>query len=256
MTAVTRHKYIVVLGSCCTADPIRTKNLEDVRGAKLRLLWYQGRTSLLSMMSRGLESSEFTYTKEREKATSVSWGLTMVADELEKRHQSRLAEVIGMSDALIFDTVSAFVFPYLIARPGDRYFLRSKEWERYVVLLTDFEQKRLWEVPVQLSVVALREVLEPLYERQPGLRVIFHLPRPCFNDGISFADPQLAANVNYYHEYNERLYVEASRAFPRVSVVSCGGERADPSHYNGPHPFQYDESYMDAFRKEVERLLG
>ncbi|HYP30024.1 MAG TPA: DUF6270 domain-containing protein [Blastocatellia bacterium] len=255
MTADPRHKYVVVLGSCCTADAIRTKNLEDIRGANLRLLWYQGRTSLLSMMSKGLESHEFTYTKQREETPKVNWGLTMVVDELEKRQQSRLSEVIGMSDALILDTVSTFVFPYLTTKPNDRYFLRSKEWERYVALLVDFEQKRLWEIPIEHSVTALREVLEPLYERQPSLRVIFHLPRPCFNDGINFEDPQLRANVNYYHQYSERLYQEASRLFPRVSVVSCGGERADPLHYNGPYPFHYDEGYMNALRKEVARLL-
>lgn len=255
MTADSRHKYVVVLGSCCSADPIRTKNLEDIRGAKLRLLWYQGRTSLLGMGSSGLDSNEFTYTSERENATAVNWGLAMVVDEVEKRQQGRLAEVISMSDALIFDAVSAFVFPHLVARSGSRYFLRSKEWERYIVPLSGFDQRRLWEVPIQLSVNALREVIEPLYERQPDLRLIFHLPRPCFNDGITFDDPELVANVNYYHEYGERLYSEAARIFPRVSIVSCGGERGDPLHYNGPHPFHYDENYMAAFRNEIERLL-
>lgn len=255
MTADPRHKYVVVLGSCSTADAIRPKNFEDIHGARLRLLWYQGRTSLLSMRTAGLEAQEFTYAKHHEEAPGVNWGFTMAVDESRKRHQSRLLEVIGMSDALIFDTVSAFGFPYLVVGPSERYFLQSEEWDRYIVMLTSFEQRRLWEVPIECSVIALREVLEPLYERQPNLRVIFHLPRPCFNDGIGFADPQLAANVNFYHEYGERLYCEASHIFPRVSIVSCGGERADPFHYNGPHPFHYDESYMSALRGEIQRLL-
>jgi Family of unknown function (DUF6270) len=255
MTPGPCHKYVVVFGSCCTADAIRTKNFEDIRGAKLRLLSYQGRTSLLSIMSRKLEPHEFAYTQEHEKEKRRNWGLLMVEDELEKRHQSRLIEAIGMSDALIIDTVSAFVFPYLVVRPHDRYFLRSKEWERYITLRINFEQKRLWDIPMQLSIVALRETLRPLYERQPNLRVIFHLPRPCFNDGVSFEDPELTANADYYNEYGERLYREASRIFPRVSVINCGGERADPFRYNGPHPFHYDENYMNALRKEIERLL-
>jgi hypothetical protein len=255
MVTNPRHKYVVVLGSCSTADAIRTKNFEDIRGSKLRLLWYQGRTSLLSMRGRGLEPHEFAYTEEREKSTGVNWGLEMIRDEVEKRQQSRLSEVIDMSDALILDTVSAFMFPYLIASPNDRWFLRSREWERYVMLLINFEQVRLWDIPIQLSVIALREVLGLLYERQPSLRLIFHLPHPCFNDGISFQDPCLTANVNYYYEYNERIFSEASRAFPRVSVVNCGGERADPDHYSGPNPFHYDKSYMNALRKELESIL-
>lgn len=249
-----RHKYVVVLGSCSTADAIKVKNLEDIRGAKLRLLWYQGRTSLLSMTSGAVQPEEFAYTDECEKVPKNDWGLRMVADELGKQHQCRLAGVINMSDALIFDTVSGFGFPYFVLS-RERYFLRSEEWRRYARLLTNFEQRRLWDFPIERSVQALREVLEPLYEQQPSLRTIFHLPKPCFNDGIRFDDLRLANNIDYYYEYGERLYREASRLFPRVSVVSCGGERADPSHYMGPYPFHYDESYMDALRKEIERLL-
>jgi hypothetical protein len=255
MAAELRHKYVAVLGSCCTADAIRTKNLEDISGARLRLLWYQGRTSLLSMVSDGLGADEYACTNNGECSANANWGLTMVLDEVNKRQRNSLIEVIGMSDALVLDVVSSFVFPYRVAEPGNRYFLCSKEWERYVVLQVKSDQKRLWDLPMQLSLVALREVLEPLYERQPGLRVIFHLPRPCFNDGITFDDPQVAAKLDYYFEYGDRLYSEASRAFPMVSVVNCGGEHADPFHYNYPYPFHYDESYMEALRKEIERLL-
>ena len=164
--------------------------------------------------------------------------------------------MIGLSDALIIDTVSVFGFPYLIAQPHNRYFLCSKEWQRYVRLRIPVEQKRLWDFPMELSVCAFQEVLEPLYERQPNLHVIFHLPRPCFNDGVTFDDPETARNVNYYHDFNERLCTETLRRFPRVSVISCGGERADPKHYNGPYPFHFERSYMDALRQEIERLLN
>ncbi|MFL6284244.1 MAG: hypothetical protein ACJ74Q_13965 [Pyrinomonadaceae bacterium] len=256
MTAETRprHKYVVVLGSCSSADAIRTKNLEDIRGARLRLLWYQGRTSLLSMTSGALGPDEFAYTAERENVSKNDWGLTMVGDELGKRQQARLANVIGMSDGLIFDTVSGFGFPYFVG-PGERFFLRSEEWRRYVTLLANFEQRRLWDFPLERSERALREVLEPLYQKQPNLRTIFHMPRPCFNDGIRFDDEELAANIDFYYRYGERLFEKASRLFPRVSAIGCGGERADPLHYMGPYPFHYDESYMNALRKEIERLL-
>ena len=249
------HKYVVVLGSCCSADAIRPKNLEDIHGAKLRLLWYQGRTSPLSMASAGLTPSEFRYTSERDKVTNPAWELTMVTDELEKRQQRRLVEVIRMSDALILDIVSAFGFPYHMVRPDGRCFLRSKDWQRYVVLLTNFDQKRLWEFPMGLSVAALNKSLVELYQLQPNLRVIFHLPKPCFNDGISFNDSQLEENIDFYFAYGEHLYREALRSFPRVSMIGCGGERADPRHYIGPYPFHYDEGYMTAVRKEIERLL-
>lgn len=250
------HKYVVVFGSCCTADAIRTKDLEEVQGARLRLLSYHGRTAPLSILTGKLEQDEFTYTAECGKAAGNNWGLAMVKDELEKQHRARMAGVMGMSDALLMDTVSAFTFPYVIASAGNRYFLRSKEWERYVQLRIHYGQKWLWEFPMEPSVTALRTVLESLYEQQPNLRLLFHFPRPCFNDGVTFEDSQLTANVDYYHRYNERLYDETSRTFPRVSVIACGGERADPLHYNYPFPFHYDETYMNALRLEIERLLA
>jgi Family of unknown function (DUF6270) len=253
--AAPRHKYVIVLGSCCSADAIRPKDLDDIRGANLRLLWYQGRTSLLSMGTEGLRPHEVAYKHEKHEETKVNWGLTMALDEAKKRQQSRLFEVIGMSDALVFDTVSGFGYPYLVVDPGERYFLQSEEWKRYVALRTSCERRRLWDLPMELSLASLRQLLAALYERQPELRVVFHLPRPCFNDGVTFEDPQLAGKVKFYHEYGERMYDAASRWFPRVSVVSCGGERADPGHYNGPSPFHYDESYMEALRKEIARLV-
>jgi hypothetical protein len=250
------HKYVVVFGSCCTADAIRTKNLEEVHGAKLRLLSYHGRTAPVSILTGNLKPDEFIYTEECGKAVGTNWGLSMVKDELEKQHYNRLVQIMSMSDALLMDTVSAFTFPYLITGSDNRCFLRSKEWERYVELRIRCGQKWLWEFPMELSVTALRTVLESLYAQQPNLRLLFHFPRPCFNDGVTFEDPQLTTNLDYYHRYNERLYDEAARAFPRVSVIACGGERADPLHYNYPFPFHYDESYMNALRLEIERLLA
>lgn len=255
MSAEPRHKYVVVLGSCCTADALRPKDFDDLRDANLRLLWYQGRTSPLSMRTRGLEPHEFTCRDGQEDQKRVDWGLTMALDETKKRQHDRLRGVIGMGDALILDIVSWFAFPYLVVNPGERYFLQSKEWERHIDLLAGFERKWLWEVPLELSLASLRETLTALYERQPSLRVIFHLPRPCFNDGVSFEDPQVAANVGFYHQYGERLYDEAARSFPRVSIVACGGERADPLHPNGAFPFHFEESYMSALRNEIRRLL-
>lgn len=207
------------------------------------------------MATGKLDPSEFTYASEAKDAPKRCWELGMVADELEKRQLQRLIEVIKMSDALILDFVSAFGFPYVVVQPDERCFLRSNDWRRYVVLQKKYEQKRLWEFPLQLSLSALQKMLGALYELNPVLRVIFHVPKPRFNDGIVFDDPELAANAGFYSSYGEQLYREASRSFPGVGIIDCGGERADPSHYIGQYPFHYDESYMAAVRKEIERLL-
>ena len=250
-----RHKYVVVFGSCCTADAIRPKNLEDIAGSMLRLVCYQGRTSPVSIRSEKLLPAEFCYLEERYNVPERDWGLAMVEDEVEKRHHIRLLEVIEMTDAVLIDTVSTFVFPYLLVEPGERYFLRSKEWDRYVALRIEYGQRRLLDFPIELSILGLRELLQPLYEKQPNLRVIFHFPRPCFNDGIRFDDPEVAANLDYYDRYNERLYLDISSNFPRVAATNCCAERADPLHYNYQFPFHYQEDYMNALRKDVERLL-
>src|SRR5262245_34567965 len=100
----------------------------------------------------------------------------MVEDEAEKRQPVRLAEAVPVSDSLIIDTVSTVFCLYLFSKDQNRYFLLCKEWERFIVPRGDFEQKRLWEIPMSLSVNALRAALAPLCERQPALRLIFHLP--------------------------------------------------------------------------------
>lgn len=254
-----RHKYVVVFGTCCTADAIRPKDFADIRGSRLRLLWYQGRSSLLSMGTPALEAHEFTLRSEpragAQAEAEVDWNRTMAVDEATKRQHARLSEVIGMSDGLVFDVVSAFAFPYLVVAPGGRLFLESKDWQAHIDLLAPFERRRLWDFPTESSVAVLRQLLTTLYEEQPDLRVVFHLPRPCFNDGVAFEDPQLGPNIDFYFEYGERLYEETARAFPRVRVVDCGGERADPLHPNGQFPFHFAEGYMDALRKEIVRLL-
>lgn len=255
MTAL-RHKYVVVFGSCCTADAIRPQKFDDLRESEVRLLWYQGRSSLVSMITPGLAADEFDFAEGKPADVPLEWSHAMVVDELFKRQRARLDEVIAMSDALVIDAVSAFVFPYLIVDRGERCFLRSKEWQRHVVARVPAVQKRLWELPIEQSVTALRSVLEPLYERQPNLRLIFHAPTPCFNDGVDFDEATVRAHVPFYERYTQRLYEEACRMFPRVAAVACGGEIADPNHYNGPHPFHYAEGYMKALRIELARLLG
>jgi len=179
----------------------------------------------------------------------------MVTDEISKRQHTRLLDVIGMSDALIVDLVSAFVFPYVVDRRSGRYFLKSKEWERYVVTRGPFEQQWLWDVPIERSVEAMRTLLDSLYTRQPALQVIFHLPRPCFNDGVTFDTPEIAVHVDYYQGYSQLLYREAVETFPRVAAISCGGEQADPAHINGPSPFHYTIRYTEGIRNDLARIL-
>jgi hypothetical protein len=230
--------------------------MEDIRGAKLRLLWYQGRTSLLSMATDSIHSSEFVVAKAESQAAAQEWGRVMVLDELHKRQHQRLLETVHMTDAIVLDVVSAFLFPLLVLDPGSRCFLRSAEWDLYVSLSAPSVQKRLWDFPLQLSVDSLQALMTPLYHLQPALRLLFHLPRPCFDDGVTFDDLELIRNLDYYHYYGKQLYLAACRMFPRVDLINCGGEQADPAPYNGRNPFHYTESYRILLRKEIERLIA
>lgn len=250
-----KHKYVAVLGSCCTGDAIEATSFEAVAAAKLRLLLFQGRTSFLSMASDRLFPEEFEYTRSWQEASKLHWGVRMVTDEVTNNHQHRLADVISLTDALIIDNVSAFVFPMLYIPVGERYFLKSWEWEQFILPRVELQQIPLWDIPINLSLNRLRQVLGCLYEKQPNLSVIFHFPPPCFNDEVRFDNPAVTANIDFYRLYCDRLYAEAARYFPKVSAVSLSSARADPLHRNGPHPFRYEKSYLNLVRQEMERIL-
>ncbi|HTU46901.1 MAG TPA: hypothetical protein VMF91_17690 [Bryobacteraceae bacterium] len=207
------------------------------------------------MATNPIHSSEFVVPEARSKAAAQEWGRIMVLDELHKRQRQRLLETIHMTDAIVLDVVSAFLFPVLVLDPGSRCFLRSAEWDLYVSLSAPSVQKRLWDFPLQLSVDSLESVMTPLYRLQPALRLLFHLPRPCFDDGVTFDDPELTRNLDYYHYYGKELYLAASRMFSGVDLINCGGEQADPAPYNGRNPFHYTESHRILLRKEIERLI-
>jgi hypothetical protein len=250
-----KHKYVAVLGSCCTADAIEATSFEAVATAKLRLVLFQGRTTFLSMASEGFSPEEFEYTSEWQEAPKLEWGARMVACEITKSHRYHLAEVISLTDALIIDHVSAFTFPTLYTQIGERYFLKSWELEKYILPRIKLRQAPLWHIPISLSLNGLRQVLGSLYECQPNLSVIFHIPDPCFNDGVGFSDPVITANINFYRQYCDRLYTVAAQHFPRVSAISLSSGRADPMHRNGPHPFRYEKAYLNLVRQEMERIL-
>jgi hypothetical protein len=208
------------------------------------------------MASAGFLPEEFEYTQDWQEAHKLDWGVRMATDEVTKNHQPRLAEVISLTDALIIDNVSAFVFPVLYTPIGERYFLKSWELEKFIRPLVDLRQAPLWEIPISLSLNKLRQVLGSLYEKQANLSVIFHFPHPCFNDGVKFDNPEVTANIDFYREYCDQLYKEAIKCFPRVSAVSLSSGRADPAHRNGPHPFRYEKSYLNLVRQEMERILS
>jgi hypothetical protein len=255
LSAKHGHKYVAVLGSCCTGDAIGSTGFDAVATAKLRLLLFQGRTSFMSMTTRGLLPEEFEYSEEGRSAPKLEWGFRMAVDEVNKNHHRRLAEVIGLTDALIVDHVSAFMFPTLCDGFHARYFLKSWEWERFIRPRIELQQVPFWEVPFEVSVVALRQTLNPLYEEQPNLSLIFHVPEPCFNDGVAFTESIMTSKIDYYKEYCHRIYDEASRYFPRVSAVGPSSARADPCHPNGAHPFRFEKSYLNVVRQEIERIL-
>jgi hypothetical protein len=248
------HKYVAVLGSCCTGDAVGAATFEVISAARLRLLLFQGRTSFLSLASAGLSPEEFDVSEDAADLR-LDWGARMAADEAAKRHLDRLGEIIGITDALIVDHVSAFVFPLLVDRLG-RCFVKSWEWERFIRPHVALDEQRLWQVPLARSVEAQREVLGRLYALQPNLAVVFHLPWPRFNDGVAFTDPAVAAHLDFYEAYGAALADDARRQFPRVSVFSPETGRADRHHQNGPHPFRFDREYLETARRELESILG
>lgn len=251
-----QHKYVAVLGSCCTGDAIGATDFKTVATARLRLLLYQGRTTFFSMLGCGLLPQEFECTPAGLNAPKLEWGFRMTIDEAHKNHYRRLEEVIGLSDALIIDHVSAFMFPSLVDRSQGRYFLKSWEWERYILPRIDLQQVWLWELPMETSIGAVRQVLGGMYEKQPKLTVIFHQPVPCFNDNVGFADPAITTHVDYYRQYCDRIYDEACRCFPRVRAVSPPSPRADPLHASGAHPFRFEKKYLELIRQQIECILG
>jgi hypothetical protein len=251
-----QHRYVTVLGSCCTGEGIASTGFHAISEAKLRLVLYQGRTSFFSMSTGPLLEHEFQYTNEAEKAPQTEWGFRMVLDETRKAHERRLSEVMRLSDALIVDNVAAFIFPALCDRSQTRFFLKSWEWEKYIMPCIALDQCALWDLPIELSLLSLRQLLGSFYTVQPSLSVIFHIPLPCFNDGIKFSDPAVMAHVDYYEEYCDRTFEEACHNFPRVSAVSPSSAQADPTHPSGPNPFRFEKSYSNWLRKEVEDRLG
>ena len=253
MTAAPRHKYVIVFGSCCTADAIRPQQLDDIPGGSIRLLWYQGRTSLATVTTAPLHSSEFRYDGPPE--SPAEWGATMAIDEALKRQQGRMRDVVNMADAIIVDTVSAFCFPYL-AVPDGRRFLRSKEWDQHVTVFAPASDTWLWRLPMELSLTGLRDLFAPMFDLQPALRLVFHFPQPCFNDDVKFWHEPVLEQVDFYQRYNDQLFEAANRLFPRVHAIALRGEHADPLHYSGPFPFHYVPAYMTALRTEIEHLVA
>jgi hypothetical protein len=248
------HRYLVILGSCCTADGLRETTFEAVATSTLRLLLYQGRTSFLGLTTGAMREDEFAYTEEASAALGTEWGLRMAMDEVTKRHRCAIDQVIGMCDALLVDNVSAFTFPSLVDGEG-RVFLKSWEWERYVVPKVPLKEKAFWELSTTAMLAAARESLQSWFERRPQLTLVFHFPEPSFDDGVDFASPGMRQHLDCYRRFNERLHDEACRAFPRVAVLTVPTARADPHHHNGPHPFHFEKSYGHAVKEALARVL-
>ena len=120
---VSGHKYVIVLGSCCTGDALRSSSYEAIATTKLRLLLYQGRTSFPSLTSGGLANDEYSLTAEGVQALKTEWGFRMAVDEAVKQNAAAIAELVNIADALIVDHVSTFLFPLssIRARPDISY---------------------------------------------------------------------------------------------------------------------------------------
>ncbi len=254
--AVSGHKYVIVLGSCCTGDALRSSSYEAIATTKLRLLLYQGRTSFPSLTSGGLANDEYSLTAEGVQAAKTEWGFRMAVDEAIKQNAAAIAELVNIADALIVDHVSTFLFPTLVDSREARYFVRSWEWDRYIDVQPALDEKRLWELPLPMVLASFREILTSYYQSKPDLALIFHLPKPAFNDGVSFADASTRSHVDYYHRFCDTVYASVAGWFPRVSAVCPASPLADPAHPNGPNPFHFDSSYPGALQKALETSLG
>jgi hypothetical protein len=247
------YRYVAVLGSCCTADALVPRMMEDLGGTPFRVVSYRGRTSFASMVSPPLEPNEFSLKELIQ--SSDQWAYRMVADEAAKTHIARLTEIAPLADALIIDHISAFIFPVQASDDERKLFLMSWEWERYVEAPGLTHTRRLWEVPLQRTVVGACEELAMLHRRNPHVKFLFHHPAPSFANGVQFADVETARRVGFYQQFCAAILDAARTQFANVAVLECEPGIADPNHHNGPNPFHFTSRYADALRREVSRCL-
>jgi hypothetical protein len=223
--------------------------------ADLRLLYYQDRSSWPSMDSPALRADEFDLQPAASGDNPDHWGAKMALDEALKRHLRRALRDVEFTDVVLMDIVSAFVFPHLLDSGSERVFLESWEWVRYIRPRFALQRKWLWELPVNEFLAHGTRVLEALFIQRPDLKVIFHVARPCFNDGVRFGDPQLAAHVEFFCVLSERVASTFCRRFQRFQAVSPPDPRADPRHGGSMGPFAYDASYLAGLHHEIVRLI-
>ena len=249
------HRYVAVLGSPCTGD-IFLKEGETFSRTRLRLVLFQGRTSFPSMVSPGLQPEEYALAGGAGATPRMQWCLRMLRDEIDKAHVKRLRGAAKLIDGLVIDNISAFEFPHAMTAE-QRVFLRSNDWATNVTARVKLKERYLWECEIGLSVAALSQFLDSMLELNPSLAILFHCPRPMFNDGITFDDERVTGNVDFYREYCDRLYEAAVSRCPKVAVLpQRAAILADPSHSNGANPFHFEETYSTGARLDVERILG
>jgi hypothetical protein len=258
MSNVNSSTYISILGSCCTADAFRGDGWAAFADAGLRVHAYEGRTGIISLLTPGLREEEFEHTARFRPDVARSWGYRMARDELLKNHLARLERNLETADALIVDVVAMFNFAHLFLRGDARVFLESWECGMYFRVKPAADRLWLWEIPYELSRDGVRRCLALLLARRPGLRVIFHVPPVCLNDGVRFKEWRLNERVDFYYGYSERLAEDAVRGVPHGVVLQPPRTvwAADPSHPYGRHPFHYRADYYAAFRRLVKEYLS
>lgn len=247
-------KYVGVLGACCTADAVRPK-VAAAASADLRLLYYQDRTSWLSMSTAPLDAADFELIEATDHSAEAQWRVRMALDEVLKRHTSRMLRDIEHTDVLLMDAVSAFVFPHLVDAGSQRVFVESLEWQRHIKVRIPLCKRRLWDFPIEHCLDKGRQMLAELYARRPRLRVIFHVAQPCFNDAVDFEDCELAAHVEFFALLNERIVSAFAGCFPGFQALRPAQPRADPQHPGGKHPFGYDAASLQRLHRQIAELI-
>ncbi len=251
----TTPKHIAVLGACCSGDAFRPPtDFRLLSRSEYRLIAYQGRTAFNTLASAPLLAREYRL-KGVDPQVSASWGYRMVLDELNKRHGDKLLSVASLVDVLVMDMVSTFTFAHLVTEDG-RGFLRSWEWERHVESLPAMRVVRLWDLPLESTVLESFALLDAMTLERPDLMLVVHVPDPSFEHGARFGDEETSQRIDFYYRYCDLVLTRLGQRYRYVHGIRGGAGRADPDHPNGSHPFNFDAAYLAWVRDQISGLVA
>lgn len=259
-----RSLYVSIIGSCATADCFRTDGWPTFSDTAFRVQLYEGRTDFRTIWSPGFAAEDLAASGEEPDGAGEEWGLRMTCDQLLRRQWPRMRRAMPLTDVLIFDMVSSFTFPLIRHLGGggvdgdERVGLATWELNRYRRLLPEVEQTWLWDTSPEIMWEALSSGLKRMLALQAEMRIVFHVPPLCLNDGIAFDEPALTAQAGCFAALNADLSRRALAEFPQLSVLELpnGEPWGDPHHPYSAHPFHYRLDYYREARIQLKRLLN